>query len=115
MGHFTSGVVDASAARTTTGTGTAYKVPEQAGRVSLAVIASAVSGTTPNMVVSLQWSHDNSTWLTADAADTMTALTATGNVVKTFQVKAPYVRAAWTITGTTPSFTFTTQMFFTEA
>jgi hypothetical protein len=66
----------------------------------------AVSGTTPNMTVSVQWSNDGSTWFTADPADTFTALTAAGKVTKLFTIKGLYARLSYAITGTTPSFTF---------
>jgi hypothetical protein len=66
----------------------------------------AVSGTTPSMTLSIQWSHDGTTWYVSDPADVFTALTATGNVIKHVTAKAAYFRLVWTITGTTPSFTF---------
>lgn len=67
----------------------------------------AVSGTTPSMTLSMQWSDDSgTTWFNADPADAFTAITATGQVVKQFTIKAPAFRVKWTITGTTPSFTF---------
>jgi hypothetical protein len=64
----------------------------------------AVSGTTPNMVVKVQHSTDDSVWadlITFTAATTKTAerLTVTGTVDR-------YTRGTRTITGTTPSFTF---------
>lgn len=66
----------------------------------------AVSGTSPNMTVSVQWSNDGSTWFTADPADAFTALTAAGKVTKLFTVKGLYARLNYALTGTTPSFTF---------
>jgi len=64
----------------------------------------AVSGTTPSATVKVQHSTDNSAWVdlithTAATAKTAERLTVTGTVNR-------YVRGTWTITGTTPSFTF---------
>lgn len=65
----------------------------------------AASGTTPNLAVKLQHSVDNSVWV--DLV-TFTAATTTGwqrqRVTGTVN---RYIRAIWTITGTTPSLTFT--------
>lgn len=67
----------------------------------------AASGTTPSLAVEVQWSHDGTVWSSASPQDTFTAITATGSVVKNFQVKGRFARLSYTITGTTPSFTFT--------
>jgi hypothetical protein len=93
----------ASAARTTTGTGAGVYVPQYDMAV-LTLVISAVSGTTPNLTVSIDTSPDNSTWtaIAAFAAQTTT----TSGVRKQFSGVDQYIRASWTITGTTPSFTF---------
>ena len=101
--------VSASSAKTTSGTSTATDV--EGTSVSVLLDVTAASGTTPSLTVSLEWSHDGSTWFTGDPADSMTAVTAAGKRVKSFTTKAPYVRAAWAITGTTPSFTFAAHIF----
>lgn len=76
--------------------------------VDLEVEVSAVSGTTPSMTVEVQWSMDGTTFGPVDTtADAFAAITAVGNVVKQFTAKAPFFRLAWTVTGTTPSFTVT--------
>lgn len=106
--------IDASAARTTTGTGGTITIDAMAGRVTVLVNVTASSGTTPNMVVGLDWSLDGTTWFPADPTDVMTAITANGTAAKTFQVKGKFARTKWTITGTTPSFTFTTDALTTE-
>lgn len=107
--------LDSSANRTTDGTGTAVKTPEPAGRVSVAVNVTATTGT-PSMTVRLEWSHDGTTFHAADPAQTFTPITAAGAVARSFPVLAPYLRCAWSITGTGgPSFTFTTAAMFTEA
>lgn len=64
---------------------------------------SSVTGTTPSYTVEVQWSNDNITYYSASTPDTFTAITATGNALKTFTVKAPYARLKYTVTGTTPS------------
>lgn len=84
--------------------------------MSVLANVTAVSGTTPSMTLSLQWSHDGgTTWADADPVDGFTAITATGPKVKDFAVKAPHVRLAWAITGTTPSFTFDARSYVTAS
>lgn len=97
-----------SAARTTTGnsgTSTAL-LPANVETVAILVNVTAASGTTPSMTLAVQWSNDGIAWAAADPPDTFTAMTAAGVVVKNFTVRAALLRLAWTITGTTPSFTF---------
>ncbi len=108
-------LVDASAARVTTGTGSAVATAD-AARISWFVNTTAQSGT-PNMVLSVEWSHDGSTWAVADPADTMTAITGTANgtICKSFPVRAPFARLRWTITGSTPSLTFSTRAHLADA
>lgn len=78
--------------------------------VSIMVNATATSGTSPNLTLTVQWSPDGgTTWFDADAtaADAFTALTAAGKVVKRFNVKAPTFRLKEVITGTsTPTVTY---------
>lgn len=95
-----------SAARTTTGSSGSQ---DARGATTLSVIAdvTAVSGTGPSMVLSIEWSHDGAAWATVDGTpDAFAAITAASKRVKSFPVKARFWRATWTITGTTPSFTF---------
>lgn len=96
----------ASAARTATGQGTLVKLGAHAEFVSVLVNVTAVSGTSPSCTFTVEWSNDGTTWAQADTADTFTAITATGTKVKQFTVKGLYARLVWTISGTTPSFTF---------
>lgn len=95
-----------SSARTATGQGTGIVLPPTADNVAVSVVVTAVSGTSPSCTFTLEWSNDGTNWAQADSADTFTAITATGNKVKTFAVKGVMARLVWTITGTTPSFTF---------
>lgn len=100
-------VVAASAARTASGNSGAFTLTEGNQNLSVLVDVTVVSGTTPSMTISVEWSDDSgTTFAQADPADAMTALTTTGTKAKIFQVKAPWFRVVWTITGTTPSFTF---------
>lgn len=98
--------VVASAARTVTGNSGALDGPEE-GNLALLVVASAVSGTTPSMLLSVEWSNNGTDFAPGDTADVFTAIVLAGALAKRFTVKAKYYRIVWTITGTTPSFTFT--------
>lgn len=98
--------VAASAARTTTGNSGVVGALEPSEKVAILLDVTAVSGTSPSMTVSVEWSHNGTTWATPETADAFTALTATASKVKTFDVKGKFLRVVWTITGTTPSFTF---------
>jgi hypothetical protein len=81
--------------------------------LSLLLDVTAASGTTPSMTVNVEWSMDGIAFAPAETADTFTAVTATGRKVKTFSVKAPSFRVVWTISGTTPSFTFSVTAYTT--
>lgn len=93
----------ASAAMTATGSGTGVELGDS-GTLILTLDVTAASGTTPSMTVSVETSEDNSTWRTLGS---FTAKTAAGAERKSFPGVDQYARATWTITGTTPSFTFT--------
>lgn len=101
----TTNVVSASSANTTTGQSTKQDIGTD-DEISILLDVTAVSGTSPSMTVSVEWTHDGSTWFAADTADTFTAITAAKKTVKNFTVKGLGFRLVWTITGTTPSFTF---------
>lgn len=112
MGNYTHRQVKTSGAQTTTansgsivlGGDTQFASAEW---LSLVVDVTAVSGTTPNLALTLEWSLDGTTWATTDPTpDGFTAITATGTKIKRFPVLANFYRIVWTITGTTPSFTF---------
>ena len=75
------------------------------GPVSCHLAVTAVSGSSPTLTVSLQWSQNNSTWITATTDETFATVTAAGAALLTVPSRALYVRAAWTVTGGTPSFT----------
>lgn len=105
MSHVSREVV-ASAARTATGQSSAIGTTGHGDNVGLLVAVTAVSGATPTMTLSVEWSHDGTTWAQADAPDTFSQITAASQKVKMFDRKAPYYRVVWTIAGTVPSFTF---------
>lgn len=94
-----------SAARTATGQSNAFDVGNL-DSVSVFVDVTAVSGTSPSMTVNVEWTYDGATWFAADTADAFTAITAAKKTVKRFDVKGTKFRLNYTISGTTPSFTF---------
>jgi hypothetical protein len=71
----------------------------------IALDVSAVTGTTPNLTVTVEWSMDGTNFGAASTPDGFTAITTAGNVRQSFTTKGPFFRLVWTITGTTPSFT----------
>jgi len=107
-------IVVASAARTTTGNSAAL-VCEKGLNLNLLVEVTAASGTTPSLALTVEWSMDGTNFGALDTApDGFTAITAaTVRVVKQFPVRAPFFRVVWTITGTTPSFTFQASRYVT--
>lgn len=66
---------------------------------------SAVSGTSPTLVVSVEQSADGSSWSAVTGAASAT-LSAVGNSMINASVTQPYVRVSAVVAGTTPSFTF---------
>jgi hypothetical protein len=73
------------------------------------VNVTAIGGTTPNLTLSVQWSNDAHNWYTADPADTFTAITAVGKVVKSFASKGKFLRLNEVFTGTGPSATYSAE------
>jgi hypothetical protein len=100
-------VIVPSAARTTTGTGSAVTGWARNGHVAKLDVTAA-SGTTPQLTVTIQDSPDGSTWTTRDTFGVKT--TVSNEVRGVPGGLAPFVRAQWTIAGTTPSFTFSVQL-----
>lgn len=91
-----------SGTRTTAGSGGTVATGS-ADTVRLTLAVTAASGTTPSTTVSVQHSSDGTTWTTVGS---FTAATGVTSERKTFGALDRYVRASWTMTGTTPSFTF---------
>lgn len=101
------GTIVASAARTATGNETVARGTSDHNNLALTLNVTASSGTTPSLTLAVQWSADGTNFGAADPADAFAAVTGNGVVSKAFTVKAAFWRLAWTISGTTPSFTFT--------
>ena len=94
----------ASAARTATGTGTAFDAA-RATALEVTLAVTAASGTTPTLDLALQTSVDGgTTWQTVKAFSQKTGTTTDVGV---FGPLGSKLRWSWTIGGTTPSFTFT--------
>ena len=91
-----------SGVRTANGSGGAYVMGAR-GTLRLSLAVTAASGTTPNLVVTVETSADGTTWY---AAGTFAAKTAVSSERKSFSGLDRYARVSWAITGTTPSFTF---------
>lgn len=106
MSYGTAVVVSASSAKTTTGQSSTTAC-EVGAKLAVWVNVSAVSGTTPTLDLSVQWSQDGGTaWADAEATDSFNQITAPKVVAKTFDRKGDHFRLRWVIAGTTPSFTF---------
>lgn len=98
-------VFAASAARTTNGNGGVTDVDLGAGALRAQLNVTAASGTTPTLNVLIEDSLDGTNWNTVGTFAQKTAVSR-----EVINVTAPfvnnYLRASWTIGGTTPSFTF---------
>lgn len=79
--------------------------------IGVVLNVTAVSGTDPSVVFSIQWSMDGGTWADAEPADAFDPITGPTTVAKRFAVKAPYWRAAVTVSGTDATFTGTANAF----
>lgn len=96
------------AARTASGNGTSLDNAAGTTNGGVAYLTvPTVSGTTPSATVKVQHSTDNSSW---SDLGTFTAVTASGAsqrlLIAAGTTVHRYTRALWTISGTTPSFTF---------
>jgi hypothetical protein len=118
--------LDASAARTASGVGNANDQGDFAKGAIFQVDVTAASGSSPTLVVKVQYTVDGANWIDLDTTNAQTAsLTGTGRV----QLKVypgltaaanaasnnslpPVHRLAWTIGGGTPSFTFATDVIY---
>ena len=109
----------ASGARTANGNNLADSSYGPVTAFVLYVNVTAVSGTTPTLVVKLQDSPDGGvTWYDVTGAATGT-LNATGTTSVRFNATATPMsdqfRVAWVIGGTTPSFTFKVDLWVARA
>lgn len=105
----------ASAARTTSST---IGLPNLGGPAAVVVIevnVTAVSGTTPTLQVALEDTFDGTNWNNVSNVSGSN-ITTTGRVVKRLNLQdtpcTENVRLSWTIGGTTPSFTFSVNVYF---
>lgn len=101
-----------SAAKTTTGNSGALTL-DPGATLQVFLDVTAVSGTTPTLDVTVEWSHDGASFFPAQPPDSFTQVTAVSKAVKNIPVKAPFYRVVWTIGGTTPSFTFAINEYVT--
>lgn len=93
----------AAASRTTSSNGSAVDVGG-AHTLRLALVCSSRSGTSPTLDVKVQTSPDGTNWYDVAA---FAQITAAGTSYKSFSGLDRYVRAAWTIGGSsTPTFAF---------
>lgn len=96
--------LQASVVRTATANGAAVELGDKANlRLDLAV--TAASGTSPSMTVKIQDSPDGSSWTDVSGGAFTAATTTTTQHLKVGPVDR-FVRHVATITGTTPSFTY---------
>ena len=96
----------ASAARTASGnSGSPIDVAAYSGGV-LAIDVTAVSGTTPSMTVNFVTCTDSGTSNCGFVHTASSAITATGKTLLKVNNFGRFVRIEYTITGTSPSFTF---------
>lgn len=96
----------ASAARTATGTGTAFDT-EGATSIIGSLNVTAAAGTSPTLDLTLETTADGgTTWYTAASFPQQTGTTATP-VARVCGPVGSKCRWKWTIGGTSPSFTFT--------
>lgn len=96
-----------TAARTATGQGTAVDVRQLVGLAQFMLDCAAGTGTAPTLTVNIQDSPDGSTgWATiASFTQVTTAASAQDRGVDVRSTRG-FLRAQWTIGGTTPSFSF---------
>lgn len=92
----------ASAARTVTGTSAVFKV-EEAESLEASLSVTAASGTSPTLNVALETRVGTGGWYQVDAFAQKTGVS---EDARPFGPLGDECRWAWTIAGTTPSFTF---------
>lgn len=80
-------------------------INEAGGNLSVEIIVSAVGGTTPSCIFTIQWSEDNTNWASF-AGEASSAITAVGNTLLAIvPIRAPFVRISTNLTGTSPTMT----------
>jgi nitrate/nitrite transporter NarK len=94
----------ASAARTATGTSSAFATADT-DHLTATLVVTAASGTTPTLDVTLETTADGTNYYTVPVTFPQQTGTTTG-VARVFGSLGATSRWKWTIGGTTPSFTF---------
>ena len=109
----TNHIFHASAARTATGNGSAVDVTSD--KAVMYIDVSAASGTSPTLDAKIQgYDPLSASWF--DTGDAFAQLTTTGSErVEIAALPDARLRVAYTIGGTTPSFTFTVGMTTKES
>lgn len=92
----------ASAARTATGTGSAFSTAN-IDSINATLAITAASGTSPTLVLNLETSADGTNFYVAGSFPQQTTTATVARVIGDLGATS---RWAWTIGGTTPSFTF---------
>lgn len=93
----------ASSAKTASGTGAAFNT-DDAFAILATLTVTAASGTSPTLDVRLETTADGgTTWYTVGTFPTQTT---TGSAARVLAPVGSQARFAWTVGGTTPSFTF---------
>lgn len=87
--------------------------------LAILVTLGTVTGTTPTLDITVEWSHNGTDFVATDTTpDAMAQLTdsdSDGGATKVFTMKAPYFRASFAVTGTgTPTFPATVSAYTTR-
>lgn len=99
----------ASAARTASGSSTPSQGWGAASTIRAQLDVTAAAGTSPSLAVLIEDSLDGTNWNTVG---TFAAKTAIGReVINITALFAERVRVSWTVTGTSPSFTFSVTVY----
>lgn len=107
LGNTSNEVLQSLAAQTATNNSGSTQSGEYRS-VTFFLNVTVATGTTPSMTVKVQDSPDNITWY--DTGSAFAAVTVAGQSRLTVTTLGTYVRAVSTITGTTPSFTYSIQI-----
>lgn len=99
---------DGSTPLTATGNGTSFDIGSTINALTVEVIVSAKSGTSPTLDLKIQGSLDNSTWVDVVYFQQITAV---GTYRRKLHAPYRYFREVQTLGGTSPS--FTTKAYFT--
>lgn len=97
----------ASAARTTNGN-VVFSVPDTVSLVNIVAQVTAVSGAGASMALAIEGRHPLSgDWFPIDTFAAITAVSTNQKIIGDNEPLPNQMRVTWTLTGTTPSFTFT--------